>query len=149
MENYPHETDYQAEITDEHYHNQNQLNQTNTMPSYEDPGIFCKLCCAPCSVYMAKECAVSLSSANDVCLVLQCLLLPRTGARSEISETMSAVPHAPLSCNTHAFDLPPFGCGQCPDMALVCCCGCWYTLICWDPTEGKPGGAPSGQSMQR
>jgi hypothetical protein len=27
--------------------------------SYEDPGCLCKCCCAPCSVYMAKECAVS------------------------------------------------------------------------------------------
>ena len=25
------------------------------MPTYEDPGIFCKLCCAPCAVYQAQE----------------------------------------------------------------------------------------------
>jgi hypothetical protein len=29
------------------------------MTAYEDPGCLCKCCCAPCAVYMAKECAVS------------------------------------------------------------------------------------------
>ena len=57
------------------------------MPTYEDPGCFCKFCCPPCAVYQAQ-----------------------------------AVP--------------------CPDMALACCCGCLYTMTVWDPTKGKPEGAP-------
>eukprot|EP00521_Asterionellopsis_glacialis_P004614 CAMPEP_0195268118 /NCGR_PEP_ID=MMETSP0706-20130129/12982_1 /TAXON_ID=33640 /ORGANISM="Asterionellopsis glacialis, Strain CCMP134" /LENGTH=67 /DNA_ID=CAMNT_0040322973 /DNA_START=20 /DNA_END=223 /DNA_ORIENTATION=- len=64
--------------------------------SYEDPGCFCKFCCSPCSVYMAKECA-------------------------------------------------------CPDMALALLLGCWYTMFCWDPEEGKPteGAAPAAAEMER
>ena len=27
------------------------------MPTYEDPGVFCKLCCPPCAVYQAQGCA--------------------------------------------------------------------------------------------
>merc|ERR1712060_123770 len=26
------------------------------MPTYEDPGCFCKFCCAPCAVYQAQGC---------------------------------------------------------------------------------------------
>eukprot|EP00618_Florenciella_parvula_P038489 CAMPEP_0119544480 /NCGR_PEP_ID=MMETSP1344-20130328/54754_1 /TAXON_ID=236787 /ORGANISM="Florenciella parvula, Strain CCMP2471" /LENGTH=131 /DNA_ID=CAMNT_0007588983 /DNA_START=260 /DNA_END=656 /DNA_ORIENTATION=- len=30
----------------------------------------------------------------------------------------------------------------CPAMLGACCCGCFYTMTCWKPEEGKPGGAP-------
>ena len=39
----------------------------------------------------------------------------------------------------------------------ACCCGCWYTMFCWDPTAGKPeggvqvqpSGAPAETDMER
>ena len=72
------------------------------MPTYEDPGCFCKFCCSPCAVYQAQ--------------------------------------------------------GVVPGPCLgACCCGCWYTMFCWDPTAGKPeggvqvqpSGAPAETDMER
>ena len=51
------------------------------MPTYEDPGCFCKFCCAPCSVYQAQGC-------------------------------------------------------KCPEMCFSLELGCFYTMLCWDPTTG-------------
>ena len=39
------------------------------------------------------------------------------------------------------------GC-KCPEMLGACCCGCFYTMLCWDPTAGK-GGAPENEEMER
>ena len=64
------------------------------MPTYEDPGCFCKFCCAPCAVYQAQGCA-------------------------------------------------------CPQMCAAFTCECLYTLTCWDPKAGKPGGAPETSEMER
>ena len=64
------------------------------MPTYEDPGFFCKFWCAPCAVNQAQGCV-------------------------------------------------------CPQMLLACCLGCWYTMLCWNPEEGKPAGAPPTQQMAR
>lgn len=67
----------------------------NDMPTYEDPGCFCKFFCPPCAVMQAQCCC------------------------------------------------------KCPEMLGACLCCCLYTMTCWDPTAGKPGGAPEVEEMQR
>ena len=64
------------------------------MPTYEDPGCFCKVCCPVCAVYQAQGC-------------------------------------------------------KCPEICLAACCECCYTMVLWDPTVGKPSGAPESQEMER
>ena len=77
------------------------------MPTYEDPGFFCKFLCAPCAVHQAQGC-------------------------------------------------------KCPEMLLALSMGCYYTMFCWNPTEGikgciaanvtekdAPAGAPSSVEIAR
>ena len=37
------------------------------------------------------------------------------------------------------------GCA-CPQFFAAWCCSCWYTMFCWDPTQGKTG-APENTSI--
>ena len=66
------------------------------MPTYEDPGCFCKFCCAPCSVYQAQGCkcpemALSLELG---CLYTMLCWDPTTGIENAAMATNTAPPAA-------------------------------------------------------
>ena len=54
------------------------------MPNYEDPGCFCKCCCAPCAVYQAQGCKcpeILLACSAGLCYTMLCWD-PTTGIKN-------------------------------------------------------------------
>ena len=52
------------------------------MPTYEDPGCFCKFCCSPCAVYQAQgcKCPEMILALWCGCYYTMCCWDPKAGA---------------------------------------------------------------------